>query len=806
MAKIQQLRDESLEKIFLRTSLDAIYTGVDNETSILSNGKIKAEVLDVEVNVADGTNSGIVYNSDTSRLTITSGGLSINAQTNIGTASTTEEKAKLPTAGAVQSYISSSNVIPSGSINGLSTAITNGASSYVHSNGVIPTSAVSGFDTAAKNAASTYVNSNSVIPVSAVSNFVQNVSSGVSSYVYMEGGNCIPQSAVSGLTTSLGGKIDASSYESTIQLGFGMEYQNDNEIGMAKYRSITNVTGASVYIEAGEAYVIDATTSSKTINYAGGYSGQFGLESHIELFVANEGYVHTGSNVTLVDPLEPDAVNNLTVRFHDGHAILSVEDHAEAYMVNNTSTGATTSGTFAYGLKQATSTTYNYIGFRSELNTSSIPTGGQSATVMKHIVGNGMTVGPTITGNLIVKSGATLRDIKANGLVVMSGTAKLTDVLIDSGATVSVGTGGGLTIDRVYGNGGVIDLGGTHVTITSGTTAHVSNCVLSGGSSQPYNQGGAFLTQGTVLLDNVTISGNKAVNAGGAMLVAATGYAEIRNSIVSGNTVTFNQQSKDVYIESGTVLVKDSTVGNVGLNIGGTCIIDGNTAIGAIAPHTASTSGFVTISSGAILDLTGNTNATPIAPGGGITFASGGATVYPSAGQAIAYFIAGATVSTITNKNTVTVAIDPTGFNFLPTGSYKNVTMQYTVGGLGVGYGNTLTLEDARIESPNGNLWAFYLYLDNNHGAGHLVIKGNCSFECPIAHNGTDPKTDTLTLENNSTINFTNVRETDVLVKATTMIIGIGCSVILRNGSTVSLTGGTYTQKVIDSSGNIVNW
>ena len=35
----------------------------------------------------------------------------------------------------------------------------------------------------------------------------------------------------------------------------------------------------------------------------------------------------------------------------------------------------------------------------------------------------------------------------------------------------------------------------------------------------------------------------------------------------------------------------------------------------------------VTLTSGAILDLTGNTNATPIAPGGGITFEQGGATV-----------------------------------------------------------------------------------------------------------------------------------------------------------------------------------
>jgi hypothetical protein len=45
------------------------------------------------------------------------------------------------------------------------------------------------------------------------------------------------------------------------------------------------------------------------------------------------------------------------------------------------------------------------------------------------------------------------------------------------------------------------------------------------------------------------------------------------------------------------------------------------------------TSGTVTLTSGAILDLTGNTNPTPIAPGGGIVFEAGGATVLYSSGS-----------------------------------------------------------------------------------------------------------------------------------------------------------------------------
>lgn len=73
----------------------------------------------------------------------------------------------------------------------------------------------------------------------------------------------------------------------------------------------------------------------------------------------------------------------------------------------------------------------------------------------------------------------------------------------------------------------------------------------------------------------------------------------------------------------------------------------------------------VIIESGAILDLTGNNYEYPINPGGAgsytgyknpggtVTFAPGGATVYPSAGSASAYVLDGVTVPAIGNGNVV---------------------------------------------------------------------------------------------------------------------------------------------------------
>lgn len=422
-------------------------------------------------------------------------------------------------------------------------------SSYTHTSAAIPQSAVSGLATKFSNTSkyvSTYTHSANVIPTSAISGLATEITNGASAYVNSTG--VIPNSALS------------------------------------SYASIITLTGNTVTVAPGNGYKLDATAGSKTIAIDAFDTGLWGRESHIELFVTSAGYVHTGTNVTLVDPLEPDAVNDCTIRFHDGHAIISVEDHVQAYMVNNTST-TNTSGSLLYGIAQ-TGDIYKFIGFRSELNTSTVPTGGATATVIKHIVGNGMDVGPTISGNLIVKSGATIRDIKANGLVVMSGTANLADVLISSGATLSIGTNGGLNIERVYGDGGTINLGGKTV-VGNGTFANVS-------------------------IGNGTFTSGKLI---------ANGGASIELGMTSGTSLTLTN-SNTVNIISGT-------------------------------------SGAVIITSGAILDLTGNTNSTPIASGVSTTFEAGGATILcDHSGNVSSAVIFGATISNLGNDCNTTAPVN----------------------------------------------------------------------------------------------------------------------------------------------------
>ena len=78
-------------------------SSASSSTLIASNYKIKPDYL----TSATGTSAGVVYNNDTARLTITNGGISVNAQTNITGATTTAELSKVPTTSAVKDYVSS---------------------------------------------------------------------------------------------------------------------------------------------------------------------------------------------------------------------------------------------------------------------------------------------------------------------------------------------------------------------------------------------------------------------------------------------------------------------------------------------------------------------------------------------------------------------------------------------------------------------------------------------------------------------------------------------------------------------------
>ena len=89
-----------------KTTLDNIVldvTATGYTTSIASGGKIKADY----VQSANGSSgAGIVYNNDSSRLTITNGGISVNAYGSDLTSATEADMEKIPTVAAVKAYVS----------------------------------------------------------------------------------------------------------------------------------------------------------------------------------------------------------------------------------------------------------------------------------------------------------------------------------------------------------------------------------------------------------------------------------------------------------------------------------------------------------------------------------------------------------------------------------------------------------------------------------------------------------------------------------------------------------------------------
>ena len=463
-----------------------------------------------------------------------------------------------------------------------------------------------------------------------------------------------------------GGVLVGGTGEGNITAGYRLSFSGTT-LNVDRYMPIetvdVSVSSPSVTMQAGHAYFINAQSKAVTLNTETIPDNHFGLEGHLEIFVSGTGYVVTGTNVVLSQPLEPDSVNNCTVRFHDGKAIISVEDHIAGYVVINGSTSG--AGSLYYGISTASE---KFIAFNDTLAGTVISLAGATANDEKHLVGNGYQ-DTILTGNVNCgTSKFTVANLGLQNVQVTGGTLTLGDAYIPSGSTVAV-SGGGLAVEKVTGNGGVIDLGGTSIILPSGTTATASGCVISGGShTDQWNGGGVRVGYSSTcfIASQCTFTSNKGTY-GGAIYCDSKGKTILNDCVVSGNSGTFvgginvgnsaigdiissyvsDNSNNDIRITAGAVVtINGSTIGNIINPIGGECslVCVSSNSVKRISGGSLG----VTITSGATLDLTGNSNATPIAPGGGVIIGSD-VQIYPSAGSASAVDISGGTYTAITN-------------------------------------------------------------------------------------------------------------------------------------------------------------
>lgn len=464
----------------------------------------------------------------------------------------------------------------------------------------------------------------------------------------------------------------ASTKQDKLTAGYRMAIVSGSTVDQSRWFPIESPTGSTVTLMAGHAYRLNTTASSKTLNTETAPENSFGLEGHLEIFVAGTGFVKTGANVVLSQPLAPDSVNNCTVRFHDGLAIISVEDHVAGYIV--VSASGSTAGTLPFALSSASQ---EYVAFDASLNGSTLDLGGAVTNGEKHVVGNGYT-DTILTGGMSCTSKTTFANLSMDGASVTGGTMILGDVYIPSGATVSV-SGGGLAVEKVTGDGGTLDLGETNLNLSKSYIAGIEftgytsvrqyggyaqafnanatfvNCKFTGGVAS--GGGAIWMAGGTYSMTGCEITGNTSTVGnfrGGGGLTLNGGDLTISNSIVSGNV---QSNGKDIYVGgSGTklILAGGNTIGNTnfrpsagpaGITFMGSNHID---SVGGLAAGTSAGALTVTISEGATIDLTSG-----MAPGGGVTFAPGGAIIYPGGVTANAYALGGVTVPQLGNTNVV---------------------------------------------------------------------------------------------------------------------------------------------------------
>ena len=452
-----------------------------------------------------------------------------------------------------------------------------------------------------------------------------------------------------------------------------------------------NTTAAGTKIlKAGTIIVGDDRTNptgSATIEFVGGSTALSGIGTYIAKDGTND-FVPIAGNVTSVTTATGTGAGSLQ------YALTSGTKYAKLANNLNASAGALT----ANGKTIVTSEYEPILG-----GSFSVATGGtmvvNEATKTTTISGASITMssveiptGATVAtpGGVSVISGTS---ISGNGVIDLSSHnihagASSTEPLYISGCTIT----GGITTQ--YGQGAAIYQFRGRLTCNdclftgnkgNATEAHsvigtagngqitLTNCVFSANTSIH----GAPVSPTNNMPDNYIISctfkDNTGAVYGGALSFGAP--CVVSACTFENNTATYGSAAWNNAVPASSLVFKDchfgvkqaiclngvndsqGTIPKRGITLQGSNYFGNGAGIYCVNGYNNE----VIVDSGAIIDLTGNSTTLPINPcgnsaslyGGGITFAPGGATVYPSAGSASAYVLGGIKVPQIGNTNVV---------------------------------------------------------------------------------------------------------------------------------------------------------
>ena len=237
----------------------------------------------------------------------------------------------------------------------------------------------------------------------------------------------------------------------------------------------------------------------------------------------------------------------------------------------------------------------------------------------------GATIYPSAgSASAVTLGGGTFGTMYSDG-VIYGPVSYTTGEVISGNATISLGERFPVSYGSSVTLKGLTLRGSTNgaVAITNGNLS-MSDCVVS--KNTDTTCGGITHYVRNLTYVGCTITGNTATGTGtGVGGYAIEGgpsvVANFSNCVISGNVGTVT----DCRVKGTMNLIGGNTIGQINLLSGGQLTVAGSNKIDFIDSGTGG--GSVTISSGAIIDLTGATNPTAMYPGTGITLSSGGVTI-----------------------------------------------------------------------------------------------------------------------------------------------------------------------------------